>query len=83
MGFVLSRHLYSPVGAHGHLSCVLVIPGERCSSSISARPGRQLEWLGGEFCLLVVLGLEARDCVGCLSGTGFISVGACTVTYIT
>lgn len=27
----------------------------------------QLEQLGGEFCLLVVLGLEARDCVGSLN----------------
>lgn len=81
-----SRHLYSLLGrladAHGETSCVLAIPGRRCNSSINTKPGRRLEWLGGEFCLLVVLGLEARDCVGCLNDVGFISTGACIVTYI-
>lgn len=81
-----SRHLCSLLGrladAPGEMSCVLAIPGRRCNSSINTKPGRRLEWLGGEFCLLVVLGLEARDCVGCLNDVGFISTGACIVTYI-
>lgn len=83
MFFVVSRHLSSLVvratAAHEETSCVLAIPGWRCNSSINTKPGRQLEWLGEEFCLLVILGLEARGCVGCWSGTGLISTGACTV----
>lgn len=84
---MLSRHLYSLLdrlaGAHGEMSRVLAAPGRRCNSSSNTKPGRQLEWLGGAFCLLVVLGLEARDRVGCSSDVGFISIGACIVTYIT
>lgn len=82
-----SRHLSSLLGrlmdAHGETGCVLAIPGRRCNSSINAKPGRRLERLGGEFCRLVVLGLEARDCVGCLHDVGSISVGACRVASIT
>lgn len=82
-----SRHLFSLLGrltdGHGEKSCVLAIPGRRCNSSINTNPGRRLEWLGREFCLPVALGLEARDCVGCLKDVGFIATGACTVTYIT
>lgn len=83
---MLSGRLYSLLdrltGARGEMSRVLAAPGRRCNSSFNAKPGRQLEWLGG-FCLLVVLGLEARDCVGCSSDVGFISIGACVATCIT
>lgn len=86
MVFVVSRHLPSLLlrvtAAHEETSCVLAIPGWRCNSSINTKSGRQLEWLGGEFCLLVILGLGARGCVGCLSDVGLISSRACTVTQI-
>lgn len=86
MVVVVSRHLSSLLArvtaAHEETSCVLATPGWRCNSSINTKPGRLLEWLGGEFCLLVILGLEARGCVGCWSDVGLISTGACTVTYI-
>lgn len=79
--FVVSRHLSSLLArvtaAHEE-----TIPGWRCNPSINTKPGRQAEWLGVEFCLLVILGLEARGCVGCLSDVGLISTGACTVTSI-
>lgn len=87
MVFASPGHLSSPQGgladARGETSRVLAIPGRRCNPSINTKPGRRLEWLGGEFCRLVVLGLEARGCVGCLNDVGFISIGACTATYIT
>lgn len=61
MVFVVSRHLSSllvrAMAACEETSCVLAIPGRRCNSPINIKPGRQLEWLGGEFCLLVILGL--------------------------